>query len=71
MDKIAVKTKEQNTYRAILFKQINNSKLLRYQYLGFFLLKLDGVGPVNNRPSPDYLHLYVIFFLSFHVTCDN
>ena len=28
-------------------------------------LKLDGVGPVDNRPSTDQLHHFVIFFFFF------
>ena len=35
--------------------------------------KLDGVGPVDNRPSTDKLHHYIHFFFlfSWHVTCDT
>ena len=29
------------------------------------ILKLDGVGPVDNRPSTDYLHHFVIYFILF------
>ena len=37
--------------------------------------KLDGVGPVDNRPSTDYLYhfnnfFYLFFFYIWHVTCD-
>ena len=36
------------------------------------LVKLDGVGPVDNRPSNNKLHKFVnfFFFLNLHVTCD-
>ena len=34
-------------------------KKYAYQYEN----KLDGVGPVDNRPSPDKLHQFVNFFL--------
>ena len=35
--------------------------------------KLDGVGPIDNRPSPDKLHHFVIFFYFFlsHLTPDT
>ena len=33
-------------------------------------LKLDGVGPVDNRPSTDELHHFITYFFFFHVTCD-
>ena len=32
--------------------------------------KLDGVGPVDNRLSPDYIHHFVQKNLIIHVTCD-
>ena len=32
--------------------------------------KLDGVGPVDNRPLTDKLHLFSSFFDMWHVTCD-
>ena len=40
------------------------------------VLKLDGVGPVENRPSTNYLHTFVQFlfrniFLYKKLTCDR
>ena len=43
--------------------------LCLYEYILF--LKLDGVGPINNRPSPAKLHHFVPQKKKKKVTCDT
>ena len=38
---------------------MSRNQIKRFTRLGVFTYKLDGVGPVGNRPSTDKLHNFV------------
>ena len=43
----------------------------KYPHIEAVLKKLDGVGPVDNRPSTDKLHHFVRKKIKKYVTCDT
>ena len=59
-------------FKNTFLEHVHNISFYLYCFL-VFRVKLDGVGPVNNRPSTDKLHPFVFFFVildMLHVTHD-
>ena len=47
-----------------LYLYLTHLQMLQAHWISYIDIKLDGVGPVDNRPSTDQLHHFVHFFSS-------